>query len=89
MKATFLYMLRSMRLSIFGWGIGLAVVGALVVLGYETILENFKLIEQLMDDPPVAIIEGEQGRSVSRNAPCPCGSGKKYKRCHGKLNSTP
>lgn len=23
--------------------------------------------------------------SVSRNAPCPCGSGKKYKRCHGKI----
>ena len=23
------------------------------------------------------------GSSVSRNAPCPCGSGKKYKRCHG------
>ena len=21
---------------------------------------------------------------VSRNAPCPCGSGRKYKRCHGK-----
>ena len=21
---------------------------------------------------------------VSRNAPCPCGSGKKYKRCHGQ-----
>ena len=21
---------------------------------------------------------------VSRNAPCPCGSGKKYKKCHGK-----
>jgi preprotein translocase subunit SecA len=21
---------------------------------------------------------------VSRNAPCPCGSGKKYKHCHGK-----
>jgi len=20
---------------------------------------------------------------VSRNAQCPCGSGKKYKRCHG------
>jgi preprotein translocase subunit SecA len=20
-----------------------------------------------------------------RNAPCPCGSGKKYKHCHGKL----
>ncbi len=22
---------------------------------------------------------------VSRNAPCPCGSGKKFKQCHGKL----
>ncbi|MDD3266349.1 MAG: preprotein translocase subunit SecA [Burkholderiales bacterium] len=24
--------------------------------------------------------------NISRNAPCPCGSGKKYKHCHGKLN---
>ena len=23
--------------------------------------------------------------SVSRNAPCPCGSGKRYKDCHGKI----
>ena len=23
---------------------------------------------------------------VGRNAPCPCGSGKKYKQCHGKLS---
>ncbi|SMF33629.1 protein translocase subunit secA [Tistlia consotensis] len=23
---------------------------------------------------------------VQRNAPCPCGSGKKYKHCHGKLS---
>ena len=23
---------------------------------------------------------------VGRNDPCPCGSGKKYKACHGKLN---
>jgi preprotein translocase subunit SecA len=21
---------------------------------------------------------------VGRNEPCPCGSGKKYKKCHGK-----
>lgn len=26
------------------------------------------------------------GRKVGRNDPCPCGSGKKYKACHGKLN---
>jgi preprotein translocase subunit SecA len=23
---------------------------------------------------------------VGRNDPCPCGSGKKYKQCHGKLD---
>ena len=23
---------------------------------------------------------------VGRNEPCPCGSGKKYKQCHGKLS---
>jgi preprotein translocase subunit SecA len=26
---------------------------------------------------------------VGRNAPCPCGSGKKYKKCHGALASSP
>ncbi len=27
-----------------------------------------------------------EGRKVGRNEPCPCGSGKKFKQCHGKLN---
>ncbi|KZE16244.1 MULTISPECIES: preprotein translocase subunit SecA [Sphingomonas] len=35
--------------------------------------------EDLGDDP--ASWEGR----VSRNAPCPCGSGRKYKHCHGAL----
>jgi preprotein translocase subunit SecA len=26
-----------------------------------------------------------QGDKVGRNDPCPCGSGKKYKQCHGRL----
>ena len=26
------------------------------------------------------------GRKVGRNEPCPCGSGKKFKQCHGKLS---
>jgi len=26
-----------------------------------------------------------EGRKVGRNEPCPCGSGKKYKQCHGKV----
>ena len=27
-----------------------------------------------------------KGDKVGRNDPCPCGSGKKYKNCHGKKN---
>ena len=39
---------------------------------------------------PAAVEEPEkpfvrEGRKVGRNEPCPCGSGKKYKQCHGKL----
>ena len=26
-----------------------------------------------------------QGEKIGRNDPCPCGSGKKYKQCHGRL----
>ncbi len=29
------------------------------------------------------VVRGE--RKVGRNEPCPCGSGKKYKHCHGAL----
>jgi len=28
--------------------------------------------------------KNESGEKVGRNDPCPCGSGKKYKQCHGK-----
>ena len=31
-----------------------------------------------------AEVEPDEGGATSRNAPCPCGSGKKYKRCHGE-----
>ena len=27
----------------------------------------------------------EKWENTPRNAPCPCGSGKRYKQCHGKL----
>ncbi|MDM4722620.1 preprotein translocase subunit SecA [Micromonospora sp. WMMA1363] len=30
--------------------------------------------------------QAEGGNGPSRNAPCPCGSGRKYKRCHGAPN---
>lgn len=25
-----------------------------------------------------------RGERIARNHPCPCGSGKKFKRCHGR-----
>ncbi len=28
-------------------------------------------------------VKDESGNTVGRNDPCPCGSGKKYKKCHG------
>jgi hypothetical protein len=34
------------------------------------------------DDAAVKTIHRE-GPKVGRNDPCPCGSGKKYKKCHG------
>jgi preprotein translocase subunit SecA len=39
--------------------------------------------EGLMDLRPAAL--AERGLRVGRNDPCPCGNGKKYKQCHGKL----
>jgi len=37
--------------------------------------------------PPAAEPFVRDGRKVGRNEPCPCGSGKKFKQCHGKLNA--
>ncbi|PKM18885.1 MAG: preprotein translocase subunit SecA [Gammaproteobacteria bacterium HGW-Gammaproteobacteria-15] len=39
---------------------------------------------QIPEDAPRAPVFREQDK-VGRNDPCPCGSGKKYKQCHGKL----
>ena len=34
---------------------------------------------------PQAVAAGDEVPRVGRNDPCPCGSGKKYKSCHGRL----
>jgi preprotein translocase subunit SecA len=34
---------------------------------------------------PVQQPQQRQGPKVGRNDPCPCGSGKKFKQCHGKI----
>lgn len=44
------------------------------------------------DDEVVDAVVGDsqtyqrEGVKIGRNDPCPCGSGKKYKNCHGKLS---
>jgi preprotein translocase subunit SecA len=46
---------------------------------------------QAEEEGDVAVLEKPQqpfvreGQKVGRNEPCPCGSGRKYKHCHGKL----
>ncbi|MGR5287347.1 preprotein translocase subunit SecA [Vibrio maritimus] len=40
--------------------------------------------EQAEDGSQQPMVREE--RKVGRNEPCPCGSGKKYKQCHGKIN---
>jgi preprotein translocase subunit SecA len=35
------------------------------------------------DLPPAAAVPASSDKTVGRNDPCPCGSGKKYKKCHG------
>ncbi|HEX6004564.1 MAG TPA: SEC-C metal-binding domain-containing protein, partial [Burkholderiales bacterium] len=45
---------------------------------------------EFQDEGEVALAEKPRpfvrgGQKVGRNDPCPCGSGKKYKHCHGKL----
>jgi preprotein translocase subunit SecA len=34
--------------------------------------------------PPAPSGSQSDGKAVGRNDPCPCGSGKKYKKCHGR-----
>ncbi len=44
-------------------------------------------VETVLDEHTVRTDDDAQagGVRVGRNDPCPCGSGKKYKHCHGKL----
>ena len=42
--------------------------------------EDITDLEILLNTPKTVIAE----RKVGRNEPCPCGSGKKYKKCCGK-----
>jgi preprotein translocase subunit SecA len=49
--------------------------------GYDEVLDN-ENGESMPDSTQPVVREGVK---VGRNDPCPCGSGKKYKQCHGAL----
>ncbi|MEN5209760.1 preprotein translocase subunit SecA [Stenotrophomonas terrae] len=38
------------------------------------------------DEEAAEVLDEANAPKVGRNDPCPCGSGKKYKHCHGQLN---
>jgi preprotein translocase subunit SecA len=46
--------------------------------GVETVVDEESRNKQ-------QVLQGSVMPRVGRNDPCPCGSGKKYKLCHGKL----
>ena len=45
--------------------------------------EDINNLELLLNPPKTKIAQ----KKVGRNDSCPCGSGKKYKNCHGKATS--
>ncbi len=44
-----------------------------------------KMVESHGGDAPEKKTVKRETRKVGRNEPCPCGSGKKYKKCHGAI----
>src|SRR5687768_3349169 len=54
--------------------------------GEEEHLEGSEMAEETQDRQPKHQPFVRQGEKIGRNDPCPCGSGKKYKQCHGKLS---
>ena len=53
---------------------------------FITVLLNLTIVEQKKEEIKPAKIDPKYiGKKISRNEPCFCGSGKKYKRCCGSL----
>ncbi len=55
-------------------------------LGEEEQVEGSEMGEEVQDRAQKHQPFVRHGEKIGRNDPCPCGSGKKYKQCHGKLS---
>ena len=52
---------------------------------YTAPTETGEIEQTVADASDMPAVHPSAFAGVSRNDPCPCGSGKKYKHCHGKL----
>ena len=52
---------------------------------YDDAMEEASEAETAVATAPKPQPFVRQGQKIGRNDPCPCGSGKKYKQCHGRL----
>jgi preprotein translocase subunit SecA len=48
--------------------------------------DNASALGEVSEETSGSMPYTREGRKVGRNDPCPCGSGQKFKQCHGKLN---
>ncbi|WGL94481.1 preprotein translocase subunit SecA [Arsenophonus nasoniae] len=54
----------------------------------ERLMKKQRLSHEIENESLMSKTEAQmaaQGHKIGRNEPCPCGSGKKYKHCHGSL----
>jgi preprotein translocase subunit SecA len=54
-----------------------------MIQGIESSIANSIMKAEVKEAPKNQPIQAPINKEVGRNDPCPCGSGKKYKRCHG------
>ena len=53
----------------------------------DDVMEQNRAMQDSRPQPKIAPVHNEL--KIGRNDPCPCGSGKKYKNCHGNGDSEP
>lgn len=72
--------------SFFGIKLGTALSFSNETVGCQIEAQAFRAIAkaEIFRHDWTHMIETEEFKNVGRNEPCPCGSGKKFKKCHGE-----
>lgn len=86
--------LRATQAQLFGAdvlvGMDVIALGDFAVTNYEGKtcmsfrMPSIECMDFVKQQPATIDVDGKILRKVGRNEPCPCGSGKKYKHCHGR-----